>query len=90
MTKKQQFEELCKKALQRDSGYLVVLVESPDSVKPEIIINPRENLETKLAYYMRAYNDNLELNTFNKIRIVKYYYTRTIGRLIRQIISMEE
>ena len=38
--------------------------------KPEVIVNSSENFEEKLKYYEKAYNDNLELNTFNKIRIV--------------------
>lgn len=40
--------------------------------KPEIIINQFENIKTKLAYYQKAYNDDLTLKTFNGIRIIGF------------------
>lgn len=43
----------------------------PGCDKEEIIINPPENLDYKLEYYKRSYNDDLTLKAFNQIRITK-------------------
>lgn len=51
---------------------LVVSIKTPDLKKPEIIFNPNENLRAKRDYYEKAYNDDLELIAFNKIKIGEY------------------
>lgn len=53
---------------------LMVQVTVPDCPEPEMIINPKENFDGKKAYYEKAYNENLELNTFNKIKILDYQF----------------
>lgn len=52
---------------------LEVFVQMPDLPSFEQIYNPIENLPAKLEYYKKAYNDKLELNSFNKIKIVAIY-----------------
>ena len=44
----------------------------PDLPSCEIIYNPYENLDKKLEYYLKAYNDNLNLKTFDKIKIIAF------------------
>ena len=44
----------------------------PDLPSCEIICNPYENLDKKLEYYLKAYNDNLTLKTFDKIKIIAF------------------
>ena len=58
-------------AIEEGKG-ISVHIKLPDLEKEEIISNPIENLSKKLEYYKGAYNDNLELKTFNKIKIVAY------------------
>jgi hypothetical protein len=40
--------------------------------KPEVIINPKQNFDTKLTYYIKAYNNDLTLKSFNGIKIVDF------------------
>ena len=51
-----------------------VFVKMPDLPELEEIHNPLKNLEKKLEYYLKAYNDNMELNSFNEIKIVGLEY----------------
>ena len=57
------------KELNRGIG---ILIEMPDLPSCEIICNPYENLDKKLEYYLKAYNEDLTLKTFNKIKIIAY------------------
>ena len=54
--------------------YIGVRIKMQGFDEPEVIINPKENFETKLAYYNKAYNDDLTLKTFNGIKIVGFEY----------------
>ena len=49
-----------------------ILIEMPDLPSCEIIRNPYENLDKKLEYYLKAYNQDLTLKTFDKIKIIAY------------------
>lgn len=61
--------------------YIGVLVETRGSEKPEIIINPRENFDSKLEYYKNAYNDDMVLKTYDGIRITKIDYGNSFHQL---------
>ena len=50
--------------------YIAVAVETRGNKDIEIIINPMCNVQDKLEYYKKAYNDNMVLNTYDGIRIV--------------------
>ena len=65
-------EQCFKDAITTDSLFIGVKVQAPESPCAEIIINPSENFEAKLAYYKRAYNEDLTLKAFDKIRIVNF------------------
>ena len=41
--------------------YIGVRIQTEGSSQPEIIINPRENFDTKFQYYAEAYDDDLVL-----------------------------
>lgn len=41
---------------------------------PEIILNPKENFENKLAYYQNAYNEDLTLKANPSIRIIHFEF----------------
>jgi len=44
-------------------------VRMPNLSSLEYIHNPEENFVEKLEYYKNAYNENMELNSFNEIQI---------------------
>lgn len=59
--KKSELETLFKNAKVEKAAFVAVTIVTEGSSMPEIIINPYENIEDKLAYYMGAYDDNLTL-----------------------------
>lgn len=63
-----------------------VLMDQMD--KPEIIINPSENIKFKLDYYRNAYNDNLVLKNCDRIRIVAFTYGNSLDEIKEKLSSM--
>jgi len=68
--------------------YMGVAIKMPDLEKLEIIINPYDNFDRKLEYYTKAYNSNLELNTFNKIKIVGISVGDYADNIIAELLSL--
>lgn len=58
---KKALETLFRNAQTEKAAFVAVKIQTEGSSKPEIIINPHENIEDKLAYYMSAYDDDLTL-----------------------------
>lgn len=56
-----------------DYNFLIVFV-SVDGAKPEMIVNPRENVDAKMVYYRSAYDNDLRLKANPKIQIVDYQF----------------
>ena len=67
-------EECFKSATESNYDYIAVKIQMQGFEKPEIIINQRENFDTKLAYYKKAYTEDLTLKTFNGIKIVGFTF----------------
>ena len=63
--------------VKQDAQWLIIEVEVEGN-KPEIIINPKDNFEAKLAYYKNAYNEDLTLKANPKIKIVRYDFVEEI------------
>lgn len=61
--------------------YVAVVVDMQGFEKPEVIINRKENFDEKLAYYKRAYDENLILKSFNGIRIIGFAYADTFENI---------
>lgn len=59
--KKQDFNEIVKEGINRGRQFLIVKISTEGNDGPEIIINGAENFKQKLAYYDKAYNDDMEL-----------------------------
>lgn len=59
--KKAEFKEIIDEGIRRGKEFLAVRIETEGNPGPEIIINPRENFDAKIKYYMTAYNDDMEL-----------------------------
>lgn len=65
-------KEVFETAKKRNRNYVGVQIEMQGFPKPEVIINEYNNFDAKLEYYMKAYNDDLILKTFNGIRIIGF------------------
>ncbi|WP_206460420.1 hypothetical protein [Anaerovorax sp. IOR16] len=70
MTKKEIFLQ----EFDKDHNDVVVEVTVPNCPRTELIINPKENFKGKKEYYDKAYNDDLELKSFDQIKIVSYRF----------------
>lgn len=71
MTELEKFTKFMEKAIEDEEG-IKVLITMPDLPLPEMIVNPAINVKAKAEYYKKAYNDNLELKTYNAIKIDHY------------------
>ena len=67
-------ESVFNQAIGLGVNYIGVRIKMQGFDEPEVIINPKENFETKLAYYKKAYNEDLILKSFNGIRIIGFEY----------------
>ena len=56
----------------RDGKGFEIKVIAPGFEQPETISNPAGNVKAKREYYTQAYNEDLELKTNPKIKIVSY------------------
>ena len=74
-------------AKKSDAKYVGVVVMMQGFEKPEIIINTKENFDTKLAYYQKAYNEDLTLKTFNGIKIVGFTYRDSFNEIEKDLIE---
>jgi hypothetical protein len=61
-------------AKDKQAIYVAVRVTVPDGATTEVIINDYHNIDVKLNYYMKAYNDDLTLKSFPKIKIINFAY----------------
>lgn len=67
---------------QNDANYMLIKV-SVEGNTPEVIINPKENFTTKLAYYEKAYNEDLTLKANPNIKIIGYAYVEDVYDLLQ-------
>lgn len=74
-------------AISVGARYIGVKINMQGFDRPETIINPTENFETKLAYYQKAYNDDLTLKSFNGIKIVGFTYGETFDDLEQELME---
>lgn len=59
------------KAIENGDNYIGIKVSLQNAPEPEIIINPATNIQSKLEYYQKAYDDSLRLLHCKDIRIIK-------------------
>lgn len=69
-----ELENVFYRAIETGEEYIGVRIKLSELDKPEIIINSNENFASKLAYYKRAYNQNLTLKSFGAIKITGFMY----------------
>lgn len=59
-----------------------LLVEMPGFPSPEMIVNPPENIDGKLAYYAETYDENCEHKHVKGIAIVDVVETMDVGQAL--------
>ena len=69
-----ELENIFQEAKKKDAKYVMVKIAMQGFEKPEVIVNPKENIDSKLAYYKKAYKEDLHLKTFDGIQIVEAGY----------------
>lgn len=68
-------ENCFKRAIESNAKFVAVSVRVPNASTNEIIINPRENLEIKLEYYKKSYDEDLYHNAVgDTLRIVGFAF----------------
>ena len=74
-------------AIEKDVCYVGVLIQMQGFETPEIIINETPNFKSKLAYYKKAYDEDLTLKTFNGIKIIGFTYGETFGSIEKGLLN---
>ncbi|WP_397331791.1 hypothetical protein [Paenibacillus sp. JSM ZJ436] len=77
--------EIFNDAKEFNAKYVAVKIEMDGFNKPEVIINERANIDTKLAYYKNTYNEDLTHKYSSGIRIVNYSYGNTYDEFMNSL-----
>ena len=75
-------------AKELNQKYVGVEIEMEGFPKPEIIINENENFDSKLAYYKKAYNEDLTLKAFNGIKIIGFTFEESFDDIEDDLIGL--
>lgn len=67
--------------------YVGVLIEMDGFPQPEVIINKAENIDSKLAYYKKTYDENLNHKFAPGIRIVGFSYGQNFADIEHDLIA---
>lgn len=71
MTRKEEMEKLFAEAKNKGMD-IGVEVTVPGQEETELIINKNSSIDNKLSYYMRSYDDDLNLNANPEVKIVGF------------------
>lgn len=55
-----------------NSDYIAIVINTRGSESDEVIINHNSNFKSKLEYYIKSYNDDLILKTYDGIKITNF------------------
>lgn len=72
-------------ALDEEANYVAVQIEMDGFPSDEVIINDKYNIESKLEYYKKTYNEDLEHRYDPGIRIVGYAYGYSLSGIQREL-----
>ncbi|PGB85159.1 hypothetical protein COM03_04995 [Bacillus wiedmannii] len=81
----EELEKCFNEALIEEAEYVAVLIEMDGIPRDEVIINDKHNIDSKLAYYMKTYNEDLEHRYTPGIRIVGFAYGYLFSEILRQL-----
>lgn len=65
-------------AMANSATYIGVLIEIPNLPDNELIVNTLNNINEKMDYYMKNYNDDLTLKYARHIRIVDFAWGHSL------------
>jgi hypothetical protein len=75
------------RAKEIDAGFVGVAVRVPNATEKEIIINGRENLEVKLEYYQKTYDEDLSHKAVgDSLRIVGFTFGNSFAEIQEQLL----
>lgn len=78
MLKKINLESCFKHAIEKGYNYLGVVVKVDENHR-ELIVNTKNNFQSKLKYYKLAYDENLNHNIANEMSITDFTYGNTLA-----------
>lgn len=74
-------------AKEENYKYVGVAIVNEEYDGVEIIINSSENFDNKLDYYLKAYDDNLTLKAYNKIKILGFTFGNTFNSIADDLLG---
>lgn len=77
-------------AKENNANYIGVAIQTRGNEGLEIIINPKENFESKLEYYKKAYTQELVLKTYDGIKIVGFTYGDDFKEIQEDLLDQED
>lgn len=83
-------EDCFKFAKELNEKFVGIKIQMQGFEKPELIINQKENFDTKLEYYKKAYNEDLTLKAFNGIKIIGFTYGNEFQDIEKDLIKKEK
>lgn len=81
----EELEKCFNEAVNEEAEYVAVQIEMDGFPSYEVIINDKHNIDSKLAYYKKTYNEYLEYRYAPGIRIVGYAYGHTLSGIQREL-----
>ncbi|MNK57579.1 hypothetical protein D3C87_766380 [compost metagenome] len=75
----QEMTEIFEDAKEFGANFIAVKVKMDGFEKPEVILNEKENIDSKLEYYKKTYNEDLTHKFSPGIRIINYTYGNTFN-----------
>jgi hypothetical protein len=74
-------EKCFEDAKEQNAKFVALKIGMKGFPKPEIIINEQANFDSKLAYYQKTYNENLEHRFAKGIKIIGMSYGDTFDEI---------
>ncbi|MES5957565.1 hypothetical protein QCI42_30170 [Bacillus fungorum] len=78
-------EQCFNEAASEEANYVAVQIEMDGFPSDEVIINDKHNIVSKLEYYKKTYNEDLEHRYAPGIRIVGYAYGYSFAGVQREL-----
>ncbi|MCU4769412.1 hypothetical protein OCF65_22860 [Bacillus toyonensis] len=81
----EELEKCFNEAVNEEAEYVAVQIEMEGCLSDEVIINDKHNIDSKLAYYKKTYNEDLEHRNTPGIRIVGFAYGYSFSEILREL-----
>ena len=81
----EELERCYNEALNEGAEYVAVQIKIDGISSDEVIVNDKYNIDSKLAYYKKTYNEDLEDKWNPRIRIVGFAYSYSFSGIVRKL-----